>query len=299
MAQQILAVEPAHRDRWLAILDRNGVGPPKSVCVVEVPCGLVQVTAGEPPGEIKIDGAPANVLMFNVSPVQSLKQKRDGRSFISDMLSGDMTLMPRGVASEWFWNSVCDRLDVIVPADVFGDGSELEVFDRFLFRDSEMAALCRNLHGEVNLVARADRLYIESLVIHLAGILLRRHSTSSGAAVIPPRGGLARPQTKRVLEYIESNLGGELTLRELAGIAGLSAYHFSRMFKQAMGIAPHRYVLERRVERAKAMLRDTRETLVDISFSTGFCGQSHLTGAFRRLTGMTPMEFRQCSSVRS
>jgi AraC family transcriptional regulator len=102
-----------------------------------------------------------------------------------------------------------------------------------------------------------------------------------------------RPQAKRVLEYIESNLARTLTLRELANINGLSTYHFARMFKTAMGVTPHRYVLERRVERAKAMLRTTRVTLADIGLSAGFCGQSHFTTAFRRLTGMTPAEFQR------
>ena len=89
--------------------------------------------------------------------------------------------------------------------------------------------------------------------------------------------------------------GTVLALRELAGIAGLSAYHFGRMFKRAVGAAPHQYVVERRVERAKAMLRTTDASLVDISLSTGFCGQSHFTSVFRRLAGATPTEFRKCS----
>jgi AraC family transcriptional regulator len=236
--------------------------------------------------------------MFNLSPVQGLTQKRDGHFFVNDMLAGEMTLMPRGMPSEWSWKSVCDRLDVMVPADVFGNGADLDVIDRFLFRDLEIERICQNLYREICLAGSADRLYIESLVIHLAGILLQRHSRGSGSAQIPHRGGLTRPQAKRVLEYIESNLAGELTLRELAAVAGLSAYHFARTFKMAMGVTPHRYVLERRVERAKAMLRMTRTTLVDIGLSMGFCGQSHFTTAFRRLTGVTPTEFQECNRRR-
>jgi AraC family transcriptional regulator len=211
------------------------------------------------------------------------------------MLAGEMTLMPQGMPSEWSWKSVCDRLDVMVPADVFGSGTDLDVIDRFQFRDLEIERICQNLYREISFAGRADRLYIESLVTEVAGILLRRHSRGSGSAAIPPRGGLTRPQAKRVLEYIESNLDGEVTLRELANIAGLSAYHFARAFKMTMGVTPHRYVLERRVERAKALLRSTRTTLVDIGLSMGFCGQSHFTTAFRRLTGVTPTEYQQCN----
>jgi AraC family transcriptional regulator len=106
---------------------------------------------------------------------------------------------------------------------------------------------------------------------------------------------VSRAQAKRVVEYVEANLSDELTLTDLASIASLSPYHFARMFKRTMGLAPHRYVLERRIERAKAMLRRTDATLVDISLSTGFWGQSHFTSTFRRVVGATPTEFQACS----
>ena len=298
MEQQISTAE-RNRDMWLEILKRNGVAPPKSLQLVEVPSGLVQVTTGEPPGQISLGEAPTHVLMFNLSPVQGLRQKRDGRSFVSDMLAGEMTLMPQGVLSEWSWKSTCDRLDVMVPTDVLGPGTDLDVVDRFLFRDLEIERICQSLYREISLVDAADRLYIESQVVQLAAILVRRHSRASGSDSILPRGGLTRPQAKRVLEYIESNLARELTLRELSNIAGLSAYHFARMFKVAMGVTPHRYVLERRVERAKAMLRTSLTTLADISLSIGFCGQSHFTTAFHRVTGVTPAEFHRCNRGRS
>jgi len=106
--------------------------------------------------------------------------------------------------------------------------------------------------------------------------------------------GLTRNQARHVLDYIESHLSHDLTLGELANIADLSLYHFARMFKRTLGMAPHRYVLERRVERAKAMLRSTGTSLVEISLSTGFASQSHFTSTFRRLVGPTPTEFQAC-----
>jgi AraC family transcriptional regulator len=290
-----LSPQGSVRDRWLDVLSRNGVGVPGSLHAIGVSGALIQATLGEPPGRLSLAGVPANVLMFNVSPVQGLVQKRDGRAFVSDMLSGDMTLLPRGVPSHWEWNSTCDRLDVIVPADVFGDGSSLDVVDRFLFRDSDVEKICHLLYRQVNLASGPDHLYIESLVMQLAEALLRRHSTGSDQIKRTPRGGITRPQAKRVLEYVESNLSGEVTLRELAGIAGLSPHHFARMFKQTIGIPPHRYVMQRRVERAKAMLRSTSVSLVDVGLFTGFCGQSHFTSTFHRLEGVTPAEFQRFS----
>jgi AraC family transcriptional regulator len=278
----------------LALLEKNGVGHPKFLHAVEVPGGLVQATIGEPPGQIRLDGAPANVLMFNMSPVQALRQVREGRSFVSDMLHGEMTLMPGGVPSEWSWNSTCDRLDVIVSGDVFGNGSTLDAMDHFRFRDAEMEAICRRLYREVTLNDMADRLYIESLVMQLAVSVLRRHSSASETTSILPSSGLTRHQARRVLEYIEANLSREVTLREMAGIVDLSSYHFARMFKRTMSEAPHHYMLERRVERAKTMLRTTGASLPEISLSTGFCDQSHFTSTFRRVVGVTPSRFQGC-----
>ena len=288
-----------HRERWLALLDNQGVGHPKAVCVVEVPGGLVQATLGEPPGRISLDGAPANVLMFNISPVQGLRQTRDGRSFVSDMLHGEMTLMPRGLQSQWSWNSVCDRLDVIVSPDVLGDGTRLDVVDRFAFRDSQMEMLCGGLYRELSLGGTADRLYVESLVMKLAVLLRQRHSTTSLIRPIPRSSGLTRNQARRVLDYVEVNLSQQLTLSELAKIAGLSVHHFARMFKQTLGVAPYAYVLQRRVERAKLMLLTARASLVDISLSAGFYSQSHFTSTFGRMVGATPMEFQGWNRKRS
>ena len=289
---------PSYREQWLALLENQGVGRPKALSVVEVPGGLVQATIGEPPGRISLGGAPGSVLMFNISPVQGLRQSREGRSFVSDILHGEMTLMPRGVPSQWSWNSACDRLDVIVYPDVFGDGRKLDVIDRYVFRNSEMEAICRHLYQKLTLSRMPERFYVESQLMRLAVLLLHYHSTASQADRTLPPGGLTRHQARRVLDYIESNLGGQLTLTELARIADLSLHHFARMFKRTIGVAPYRYVLERRVERAKWMLRTARASLVDISLAVGFDSQSHFTSAFGRMVGATPTEFQGSSRKR-
>jgi AraC family transcriptional regulator len=252
-----------YREQWLRLLDNCGVGPPKSLRIVEVSGALVQATVGEPPGRIALEGLPGSVLMFNISPVQRLRQDREGRSFVSDVLSGEMTLLPRGTPSRWSWNSSCDRLDVIFSPDVLGDGNRLEAVDRYAFRDAEMEVTCRRLYHELSLNRRTEQLYSESLVLSLAQILLLRHSTASPKTRLLPRAGLSRNQARRVLEYIESNLSGQLTLRTLSEIADLSLHHFARMFKQTVGVSPYQYVLERRLERAKMMLRSAKASLVD------------------------------------
>lgn len=133
-----------------------------------------------------------------------------------------------------------------------------------------------------------DRLLADSLITALAMRVAQRF----GSAQFQRQPDLSRRRLRRVLDYIDANLEQDLTLAELAGVACLSPCHFSRSFKDAYGIGPQRYTVKRRVERAKALLRNGNDTLASIAATVGFADQSHLTAAFRRETGITPGRFR-------
>ncbi len=281
-----------HRDKWLAVLDKHGVRRPKSLHQVNFKVGGVQATSGEGPGTVELEPFYPHVLVINLSRTQHMSQERGGRRFEGDMLRGEMALMPSGMPSKWSWRNECDRVDLMVCPEVFGDGRRLDVIDRFHFRDPELEALARRMHAEAGRDAMTERLYVESMIMQAAVILLRRYSTAPEPAKTLPNSGLTRSQVRRVLDYIEENLHRDVALRDLADVTDLSLHHFARMFKRTMGAAPHRYVLERRVDRAKEMLRDGGESLVEISLSLGFSSQSHFTNTFRRLVGATPGEFR-------
>ena len=138
-------------------------------------------------------------------------------------------------------------------------------------------------------------LYLEGLAAMLAVHLLRNYG-SPQRSPIPHRGGLAPRQMRRVLDYIDTRLTAELGLSELAAIAGVSTHHFVEAFKISVGKPPHRFVLERRVQRALDLLRDDDRTIAEIAHAAGFSSQSHLTANFRRVTGLTPGRFRRSLS---
>jgi AraC family transcriptional regulator len=135
----------------------------------------------------------------------------------------------------------------------------------------------------------AERILIESLGTALC-IRIARHFV--GDLRLPTSGGLSQERLRRVRDYVEAHLDDDLSLTVLADIACLSPYHFSRSFKRAVGVGPQRYVIKRRIERAKRLLRQTHQPLALIAQEAGFTDQSHLTTMFRSETGVTPGRFR-------
>ena len=106
------------------------------------------------------------------------------------------------------------------------------------------------------------------------------------------RGGLPPGRAHRICEYINSNLDQNMSLEVLAEMAGLSIHHFARAFKQTIGVPPHSYVLQKRIEHAQHMLRTTELPLSEIAQYTGFADQSHLARHVRRMTGVSPSMLR-------
>src|SRR5271155_1648012 len=136
-----------------------------------------------------------------------------------------------------------------------------------------------------------DRILTDALNTALA-VQITRHFVDPSKIALTPSNGLSRERLNRVQDYIEAHLDDRLTLTELAGVACLSPYHFSRSFKQVTGVGLHHYVMQRRLERAKTLMRRTNEPLALIAQEAGFADQSHLNSAFRREMGVTPGQFR-------
>ncbi|MDE2167510.1 MAG: helix-turn-helix transcriptional regulator [Alphaproteobacteria bacterium] len=136
------------------------------------------------------------------------------------------------------------------------------------------------------------RLYIEGLASALVVHLLRHYGPQRRVSALR-KGGLAPAQLRRAVDYIRAHLGEDLGLVELAAIAGLSPHHFATAFRRSVGTSPHRYVTAKRIDRARALLRDAERPIGEIAYVVGFSSQSHFTANFRRVTGLTPSRFRR------
>lgn len=131
---------------------------------------------------------------------------------------------------------------------------------------------------------------VADLILSLASRVMR-----SACDIQPSEHALTPGDMKAMTDHIEANLERRIQLDELADVANLSRFHFSREFKAATNVTPMQYVLERRIAAAKVLLRDTRRSLADIALDCGFASQSHFTTSFRQSTGVTPSAWRTSS----
>jgi AraC family transcriptional regulator len=104
--------------------------------------------------------------------------------------------------------------------------------------------------------------------------------------------GLAPKLLRTLLDDIDANLEGDLSLQRLAGLAGVSLDGFIRLFKKSTGVPPHQFVLRKRVERAQALLGNPALSLAEVALRAGFADQSHFSRMFHRLTGIAPRQYR-------
>ena len=134
-------------------------------------------------------------------------------------------------------------------------------------------------------------LYGESLALAFSLYLLERYRES--AQSLPcPKGKLSSLQLKRLIEYIHSYLDSELSLTELAAQLNLSPFHFARLFKKSLGLSPHKYVMQNRIERAKRAISVAADlSLSDIALQVGFYDQTHFSKTFKKYVGVSPKAF--------
>jgi len=107
---------------------------------------------------------------------------------------------------------------------------------------------------------------------------------------------MAPHRLRKAIALMDQHLAGEeegrIALRMVAREVGMSYFHFSRAFKQSMGMTATNYISERRIEFAKGLIKDTDLPISEIALRSGFSSQSHFTISFRRVAGITPRAFR-------
>ena len=170
--------------------------------------------------------------------------------------------------------------------------AETEFKPRLFFFDRDLWETLEKLKAQAENPDRAHRGYAEALIIVLAHELLRLNSGVAPAR-LNIRGGLAAWQQRKVAHYVEEHLCDDVSLSALAEVAKLSPYYFSRAFKESFGLPPHRYLISRRVERAKDLLAQPDISVTQIGRELGFSETSSFTTSFRKHAGITPTAYRR------
>ncbi|MFM0291393.1 helix-turn-helix domain-containing protein [Paraburkholderia megapolitana] len=167
---------------------------------------------------------------------------------------------------------------------------EMTLADRTYFEDARIASLCQSLVFE-QWDDPDGRLRTNETAHEVLSLLLRSQGVRRAGAAL--KGGLSVAIRRRLRDYIDSHLTQSITLGELAGVAGLSEFHFARMFRTSFGLPPHAWVAQQRLERARTLLRTTALPLVQVAAACGYANASHFSHRFREAFGVAPVVFRQ------
>ncbi len=221
-----------------------------------------------------------------------------GRTYQDLMCPGSLCILPRGSASVSSWREPAQVLHIYLASSLIsrlaaelggGDPADVELQWQFNIRDPLIQQIGLALKADLEQGCPVGTLYAESLTQSLALHLLHNYSSLAACRDFPTHHGVSH-ELQRVLDYIDEHIEEPLTLAVLASAGNISPSYLIRKFKQAIGQAPHQYLLQRRVERARELLSEGKMTIAEVAVAVGFADQSHLYRHFKRLMGFSPKD---------
>jgi AraC family transcriptional regulator len=243
------------------------------------------------PGAIPEGHSPAHLVVVTLHRPVSAEVSWGGPAQRGEVTvpANGVTILPAGVRCAARWHDPVQAVIVALSPRLV----TAELQPQIGCEDPFVAHVVLALRDLAGAGAAADAPAAETLAYVLSAHLLRTASGSRRERAAGGRGALPRSHFDRVAAYVGERLHEPLTLAELAAVAGMSVSRFARTFKASAGVAPHHYVVGRRLERAKALLEETGLPVGDIAVQCGFTHPSHLTSTFRRVFAITPTRYRE------
>lgn len=248
-------------------------------------------------GSFLLPEADRHRVAVHASPATRSYCCQVGRHFVRR--SGDIDVLAAGELGGFDAESAFDTIILSLPksllqdvADSAGVKGSGRLQTRHLLRDEQIEHLTRAVQADYEAGSPSGPLYAESIGIAIAVRLL---GLECSAPAMERR--LSDAQLKRVMDFVEEQIQTSLSLDTLSRVAGVSNSHLRTWFKAATGLTVHRYVLHRRIERARALLVSTNLSISEIAHRTGFAHQSHLAQWMRREIGQTPFGLRRASAM--
>jgi AraC family transcriptional regulator len=251
-------------------------------------------------GEFSASQVSRHGVVLTIRPAERLDVRYAGMRVKRPPVAGSINLVPAGSSVQWEREGSMDLLFIYLEpslvARVAAESFELDSSRTVLpplngLNVPELRSAMLAVDAELRTGGVGGSLLAESFANVLA-VHLIRHITGHRRHKAPADTALPRHKVRRVIEYIMENLEGTPTLERMAAVVHLSPYHFARQFKAATGLAPHQYVITRRIERAQELLRnDGGLGMAEVAIRSGFSSQSHFCLHFRRIVGVTPRQF--------
>jgi len=273
---------------------------PKPATVAPVAAENLRIRLlADAPGVAEYPGVARMSVSLHVGAPCFIACRRGGDSHRGTAIHGDIDMIPEGTPSIWELAGYDTALVLSFAPQFLRHVAEesglnpqhLEFRNRFQIRDPEIEQIGWTLQAEMERGYPCGHLYHQSLATALAATLVQNYSSLARPARIT-RGGFSGRILKQVLAFIEDNLASDLSLGDIARVAGLSISHCKVLFRQSLDMPVHQYVIRRRVERAAVLLREDSLSICQIALETGFAHQSHLAMHMRRLLGVSPKELR-------
>jgi AraC family transcriptional regulator len=213
-----------------------------------------------------------------------------------DYSAGDLGMCPRH-EGKWVGLMSASHLQIgISDAALMAASDEVsgkvELCSYRKFADPRLGALAAAVNAEMIAGFPNGRLFLDSVEQAIAVALVNGHAVRRRPLQVH-RGGLGSARLRRIKEWVRAKMEDDLSLHEMAQSVELSTAHFSRMFRESTGETPHQFVLRQRVERAKAMLRDSDARVLDVAVACGFKTQQHFAQVFHDTCGVTPTSYRR------
>ncbi|WP_394846430.1 AraC family transcriptional regulator [Pendulispora brunnea] len=239
---------------------------------------------------------PQHVFFLQLDTPARLNCQLAGRQMDHVVLAGSATICPAGIDASAESSQGLEVLAITISrerlalaaAQAYRPGANL--VECFSIYDVALDGIAQMLASEASFGFGNGPLYWSSVADALVEHIVEQHMTRPAAAI---RGMLTPAALLRVTEFIHANINQPLEVETLAGVAAQSRFHFSRVFARSVGVSPHRYVMQLRLQRARDLLRDGRKTLSEVAYATGFVDQSHLTRWSQKIYGVPPGRLRR------
>lgn len=249
--------------------------------------------------EMLVPARDHHVVTLAIGSSDGVLQGRCGQTFESDCWAGEVTMIPAGYRGRWNGMLPAHLRIAISPGSLEECGDALKVAgsplielrNGFRVRDPALQHYGEVFRLELDRSSHpAQDLIMSSLAVAFSMHMVRSYTAATGVEA-RSIGSLHAPAVRRVIDYLHSATDLRPSLDELAAVAGVSRFHFSRLFTKATGLSPSRYLERARIEQAKTLIRSGDIPLAQIALEAGFSDQSHFTRRFRRWVGCTPAAY--------